>query len=141
LAEKWHKREGAPYEMYNPIVAIEVAAANATELPKLGRPKMKLRVHASHTSERKDLERSKERRVQVRDIPVRMGDFHSVLTLAKNLCPGIPPSREKAYIIREFEVIENVLCRGGYKCLTSRFYRFVCSHVPAEVHCTNDDNL
>ena len=38
--------------MYNPMVAIEVAAANATELPRLGKPKMKLRVHASHTSRR-----------------------------------------------------------------------------------------
>jgi len=97
--------------MYNPIVAIEVAAANATELPKLGRPRMKLRVHASHTLKTKESEMPEERRVQVHDIPVRMGDFHSVLTWAKNLCPGIPPSREKAYIIREFEVIEKVLCR------------------------------
>lgn len=114
--------------MYNPIVAIEVAAANATELPKLGRPRMKLRVHASHTAERKELERSIERRVQVRDIPARMGDFHSVLTWAKNLCPGTPPSREKAYIIREFEVIEKVLCRGKYKWLTSRVYESVVTY-------------
>lgn len=67
----------------------------------------------------------KEQRVQVRDIPVRMGDFHLLLTWAKNLCPGIPPSREKAYIIREFEVIENVLYRGRYKWLTSRLYGFI----------------
>jgi hypothetical protein len=53
LAEKLNKRECIPYEMYNPIVAIEVAAANATELPKLGRPRMKLRVHASHTLKKK----------------------------------------------------------------------------------------
>ena len=38
--------------MYNPMVAIEVAAANATELPRLGKPRMKLRVHASHTGRR-----------------------------------------------------------------------------------------
>ena len=38
-----------PYEIYNPIVAIDVAAENATELPKLGRPRQKLRKHASHT--------------------------------------------------------------------------------------------
>ena len=38
--------------MYKPIVAIEVAAANATELPKLGRPRIKLRVQASHTVRR-----------------------------------------------------------------------------------------
>lgn len=38
-----------------------------------------------------------------------MGDFHLVLTRAKNVWPGMPPSRAKAYIIREFEVIEKVL--------------------------------
>ena len=38
-----------PYDMYNPMVAIDVAAAKATELPRLGRPSMKLRVHASQT--------------------------------------------------------------------------------------------
>lgn len=37
--------------MYNPIVAIDVAAANATELPRLGSPRMKLKVHASQTTE------------------------------------------------------------------------------------------
>jgi len=31
-------------------VAMDVAAENATELPRLGRPRMKLNVHASHTS-------------------------------------------------------------------------------------------
>ena len=41
-----------PYEMYRPMVAILVAAANATELPRLGRPRMKLSVHASHTMTR-----------------------------------------------------------------------------------------
>ena len=41
---------GQPYEVYNPIVAIEVAAAKATELPRLGKPRMKLRVQASHTA-------------------------------------------------------------------------------------------
>lgn len=41
--------------------------------------------------------------------PVRIGDFHCGLTFARNLCPGIPPSRAKAYIIRELEVIEKVL--------------------------------
>lgn len=43
------KSRSLPYEIYNPIVAIDVAAANATELPRLGRPRMKLKVHASHT--------------------------------------------------------------------------------------------
>ena len=37
--------------MYSPIVAMDVAAANATELPRLGSPRMKLRVHASQTTE------------------------------------------------------------------------------------------
>ena len=30
---------------------MDVAAANATELPRLGSPRMKLRVHASQTTE------------------------------------------------------------------------------------------
>lgn len=76
------------YEMYNPMVAILVAAENATELPRLGNPNMKLRVQASQT--------------------VRTGDFRFASTLWKNLWPGIPPSRAKAYIIREFEVTEKV---------------------------------
>lgn len=42
-------------------------------------------------------------------IPVLIGDFHLAFTLAKKLWPGIPPSRAKAYIMRELEVIENVL--------------------------------
>ena len=33
-------------------MAIEVAAENATELPILGNPRMKLSVHASHTTPR-----------------------------------------------------------------------------------------
>lgn len=40
-----------PYEMYRPMVAILVTAENATELPRLGRARMKLSVHASHTIE------------------------------------------------------------------------------------------
>jgi hypothetical protein len=31
------------------MVAMEVAAEKATELPRLGKPRMKLNVHASHT--------------------------------------------------------------------------------------------
>jgi hypothetical protein len=39
----------APYEIYSPMVAILVAAEKATELPRLGKPKMKLKVQASQT--------------------------------------------------------------------------------------------
>lgn len=42
-------------------------------------------------------------------IPVRVGDLSLVLTRLRNLDPGMAPSRAKAYIMREFEVIENVL--------------------------------
>ena len=42
--------------------------------------------------------------------PVLTGDLHRLLTLLKKVCPGIPPSRAKAYIIRELEVTEKVLC-------------------------------
>lgn len=38
-----------------------------------------------------------------------MGDFHFVSTLLKNLCPGMPPSRANANIMRELEVTEKVL--------------------------------
>ena len=37
-----------------------------------------------------------------------MGDLRLPSTLWKNLCPGIPPSRENAYIMRLLEVMENV---------------------------------
>lgn len=97
---------GMPYEMYNPMVAMLVAALNATELPKLGRPRMKLSVHASHTSEyygESSLTAGKRG-----GTPVRMGDLRLTSTLWKNVCPGIPPSRAKAYIIRLFDVMENV---------------------------------
>ena len=40
--------------------------------------------------------------------PVRTGDLRFASTLWKNVCPGMPPSRAKAYIIRLFEVMEKV---------------------------------
>lgn len=96
----------APYEMYNPMVAMEVAAAKATELPKLGRPRIKLRVHASQTNATILIHGCKK--VPAKDVPVLIGDLRLISTLWKNLCPGIPPSRANAYIIRLLEVIENV---------------------------------
>jgi hypothetical protein len=39
---------------------------------------------------------------------VRIGDLKRVSTLCQKLDPGIAPSRENAYIMREFEVTENV---------------------------------
>lgn len=41
-------------------------------------------------------------------LPARTGDCRLASTLWKKECPGIPPSRAKAYIIRLFEVMENV---------------------------------
>ncbi len=38
-----------PYEMYKPIVAIDVAAAKATELPREGRDRRNARKAASQT--------------------------------------------------------------------------------------------
>lgn len=78
-------RIGSPYEMYKPIVAIEVAAAKATLDPRDGRARMKDKVAASHT--------------------VRIGDRNRSSTLWKK--DGIPPSREKANIIRLLDVMEN----------------------------------
>lgn len=45
----WSVKRGIPYEMYSPMVAMDVAAEKATVLPRLGSPRMKLSVHASHT--------------------------------------------------------------------------------------------
>ena len=91
--------------MYKPMVAILVAAENATELPRLGKPRKKLRVHASHTMDRS----VSQVREEGRDYTlVRMGDLRLASTLWKNLCPGIPPSRAKAYIMRLLDVTEKV---------------------------------
>lgn len=93
---------------------MEVAAAKATLLPKLGRPRMKLKVHASQTAKEIMIRTPREswdfrKREGEGNLPVLTGDFHCGLTFAKNLCPGMPPSLANAYIILEFEVIENVL--------------------------------
>ena len=42
-------RIGIPYEMYKPIVAMDVAAAKATLLPREGRARQKERKAASQT--------------------------------------------------------------------------------------------
>lgn len=39
---------------------------------------------------------------------MRIGEWYMESTLSKNLCPGIPPSRANAYIIRLLDVMENV---------------------------------
>lgn len=67
-----------------PIVAILVAAANATSLPKLGKLKQKLKKAPNQI--------------------VRIGELNLLSICAKKL--GIPPSRANANIIREFEVRE-----------------------------------
>jgi hypothetical protein len=41
--------------------------------------------------------------------PVRIGERQCSSTLLRNLEPGIAPSRQNAYIIREMDVIEKVL--------------------------------
>ena len=66
------------------MVAMEVAALNATEDPRDGRARQKDRKAASQT--------------------VRMGERNRWSTLWKKC--GMPPSRAKANIIRELEVIE-----------------------------------
>lgn len=42
------------------------------------------------------------------NIPVRIGDLVLELTLWNSWCPGMPPSRANAYIMRLFDVTENV---------------------------------
>jgi len=69
---------------------------------------------------------------------VLMGDLVFGSTLWKNLCPGIPPSRAKAYIIRELDVIENTLARCGLLAATKS--RGGGGGPPAEVHAPDDDH-
>ena len=95
--------------MYSPIVAILVAAENATELPRLGKPRMKLSVHASHTARRpKSSAVAHTHTARTEGAPVRTGDWCFLSTLWKNLAPGIALSRANAYIMRELLVIEKV---------------------------------
>lgn len=101
-------------------MAIDVAAANATELPREGNARMKLSVHASQTSE--DLYKQMGIWLWfIKYAPVRIGERYLSSTLWKNLEPGSAPSRENAYIIRLLDVIENVLLVLlvlvlGFKC-------------------------
>jgi len=67
------------------MVAIDVAALKATEDPREGSARQKERKAASQT--------------------VRIGERNLLSTLWKKC--GIPPSRAKANIILEFEVMEN----------------------------------
>ena len=67
---------------------MDVAAENATSLPKLGRPRMKLRVQASQTANNQNAVRGVKLGTL---IPVRMGDLHFLSTWANHLPPGIPP--------------------------------------------------
>ena len=80
---------GIAYETYSPMVAMDVAAENATVDPREGRPRKNESVHASQT--------------------VRTGVLDRLLTLWKKVWPGRPPSRANAYIMRELDVTENVL--------------------------------
>ena len=82
------------------------AAVKATADPSEGRPKQKLNVTANHTGY--PLLDSYVPVTTETDAPVRIGDLKRVSTLCQNLDPGIAPSRENAYIMREFEVTENV---------------------------------
>ena len=94
------------------MVAMDVAAEKATELPRLGKPRMKLNVHASHTGTSQDRQKASQRLLilgERMDEPVRIGERHRWSTLCRYLEPGMAPSRLKAYIIREFDVIEKVL--------------------------------
>lgn len=88
------------------MVAMEVAAEKATALPRLGRPRQKLSVQASHTATQEPS--GKYPGYLATTLPVRTGDLRFASTLWKNVCPGIPPSLANAYIIRLLDVIENV---------------------------------
>ena len=88
------------------MVAMLVTAENATELPRLGNARMKLSVHASQTIRTVSTQLGSTYTIQ--NSPVRIGDLVSRDTLWKNLCPGMPPSRANAYIMRLLDVTENV---------------------------------
>lgn len=83
---------------------MEVAAAKATVLPKLGRARQKERKAASQT--------------------VRMGDLNLSSTLWKKW--GIPPSRAKANIILELEVMEK-----SPQCQTQIMIRHIRTTAPS----------
>src|SRR5258707_8944651 len=93
---------------------MDVAAEKATELPKLGKPRIKLNTHTSQTG----IKSNKNLSVSVvhdsdeksrKDEPARIGERHRSSTLCRNLEPGTAPSRLKAYIIRELDVTEKAL--------------------------------
>ena len=65
--------------MYRPIVAMDVAAENATALPRLGKAWQKLSVHASHTGEGIDVRPRFD--LSWRLLPVRTGDLRFASTL------------------------------------------------------------
>lgn len=74
-----------------------------------------------------------------RGLLVRTGDFRLVSTFWKNLWPGMPPSLAKANIMRELAVTENVLPQEAQN--ENKYHILRCCHVPAEVHCPNDNGL
>jgi hypothetical protein len=102
---------------------------------------MKLSVHASHTAYEDQMHGMfRGNSLYKIDTPVRMGDLHRLSTLWKNVWPGIPPSRANAYIMRELDVIENVLW------MTSLVQKDSEGHLnrlnsPTEKHSANNDNL
>lgn len=75
---------GRPYDRYSPMVAMEVAAENATVDPSEGIASRNARKAAKQI--------------------VRMGDWNLASTVVKN--GGNPRSRAKPNIMREFEVME-----------------------------------
>ena len=77
------------------MVAILVAAENATALPKLGKARMKDRVHASQTTTLFHKHPGRQR--YSIHVPVRTGVLVRSSTLWKKLDPGSAPSRENAY--------------------------------------------
>ena len=95
-----------------------VAAENATELPSDGNPRMKLSVTASHT---RIVLRLKPRDMRICETgsPVRTGVLRLASTLWKNLEPGNAPSLEKAYIMREFDVIEKMPAKNMHMNITT----------------------
>ena len=74
------------------MVAILVAAADATVLPKLGKARMKDNVHARPYVHKRLGNQNNDT-----DVPVRVGVLVRSSTLWKKLDPGSAPSRDNAY--------------------------------------------
>jgi hypothetical protein len=91
---------------------VDIAAEKATELPRLGKPRMKLNVHESQTSmkaKKSSVLPIWESKVRWKNETVLIGERHRWSTLCRKLEPGIVQSLLKAYITHDSYVTVKML--------------------------------